>query len=415
MSSGLFRKQAVEARSQHGVSSATLVVPLSVTASTIFISALAASILALLVFGQYAPKDSVRGYITTTESNVRVFAQSDGTIEEMLVQDGDWVESGQSLLRLGTSRGVAQSSKTRESIMAALRAEQDSLVAEIESIQESFAVKKTAYEEELQSLEGRLKLLSDQKATLLQAAEIAGREVERLVEMDSPGFISVKDIDDARAALLEVNLRLKAVEIDSDDVRTVIRTNEAALSELPHIESSRVAEKESEYQRLTARIAEGLAVSEQTVVAPSPGIVTGLLVRTGQTISANSPLLSLVPRDGTFYAELLIPTRSIGFIRSGAPVKIRYDAYPYQKYGTYDGVVDYVSRTTTLPGDKSFPMLVPEAVYIARITVLQQTINAHAEEQSLQSGMTLTADIHRDKRRIIEWVFDPLISAKQRL
>lgn len=415
MTSDLFRKEVIEAQSERNVTGTTLVVPLSFSVYAMLVSVLATAILALLFFGEYSPKDTVRGYITTTEGNFQVYAQSDGTIGEVLVNDGDWVQSGQELLRLSTSRGIAQSAETRDSIMAALHAEQDSLSDEIESITESFSVKKSAYEDDIRSLEGRLALLETQKVTLLQAVDIAKREIERFEGMGSSGYVSSKEMDAAQSALVEINLRLRALELDSDDVRSAIRKNQAALLEHPHLLSGRIAEKQSEYQRLTARVAEGLGVSQQTVVAPTDGVVTGLLVRGGQTISANSPLLSLVPQEGTFYAELLVPTRTIGFVQSGAAVKIRYDAFPYQKYGTFDGVIEHIARTTTLPGDKSFPLPVSDAVYLARVTVLQQSIAAYEDTQPLQPGMTLTADVLRDKRRLIEWVFDPLISAKQRL
>jgi membrane fusion protein len=96
-------------------------------------------------------------------------------------------------------------------------------------------------------------------------------------------------------------------------------------------------------------------------------------------------------------------------------VQIRYDAFPYQKYGVFDGEVEYVARTTTLPGDKSFPLPVTEAVYLARVSGLSQSVAGGRAQQSLQPGMTLTADIRRDRRRIVEWLFEPLISAGQRL
>ena len=102
-----------------------------------------------------------------------------------------------------------------------------------------------------------------------------------------------------------------------------------------------------------------------------------------------------------------MPTRSIAFVRSGAPVKIRYDAFPYQKFGTFNGVVDHVSRTTVLPSDKRFRITVTEPMYLARVRI--------SDQQSLQSGMTVTADILRDERRLIQWIFDPLISATKKL
>lgn len=415
MTGNLFRSEVIEAQSERNVFGTTLVLPPGLSVYVVFACCLALAVLALLFFGQYSPKDTVRGYIAATEADVKVFAHSGGTIEEIFVSDGDRVAAGQPLLRLGTSRRAAQSPGTSEAILAALRAEQRSLAAEIDSIREAFAARKAAYHDEQRLLERRLALLGEQRDTQLEAVEIAERALGRLARIEPATFVSAGDVDSARARLVEARLRLSAVELDSDEVRTAMRRNAAALSEHPHLLRRRTAEKEAEHQRLAARIAGALAVSAQTVTAPSAGIVTGLLVRGGQTVSASRPLLSLVPAEGQFYAELLIPTRSIGVIRPGARVLVRYDAFPHQKFGVYDGVVEYVARTTTLPGDKSFPLPVTEAVYLARVSGLRQSVPDARAGQPLQSGMTLTADIQRDRRRIIEWLFEPLISAGRRL
>ncbi len=415
MTANLFRREVIEAQAERNVFGTTLVLPPALSTYVLLASCLAAAILILLFFGRYSPKDTVRGYIATTEADVRVFAHSEGTVEAVLVSDGERVDAGQPLLRLGTSRVAARPAGTSEAILAALAAEQQSLAAGIDSTRAAFAARRTAYTGELRALEQRLALLGKQRRSSLEAAGIAERALQRLTRIVPADFVSGRELDDARMKLAEAVLRLRAIELDSDEVRAAIRRNEASLAEHPHLLEREIAAKEAERQQLAARIAEARAVSEQIVSAPAAGIVTGLLVRKGQTVSTNRPLLSLVPARGRFYAELLVPTRSIGFVRAGAAVKIRYDAFPHQKYGVFDGVVDYVARTTTLPGDKAFPMPVAEAVYLARVSVLAQAVPAGRNEQPLVPGMTLTADIERDRRRLIEWLFDPLISAGRRL
>ena len=138
-------------------------------------------------------------------------------------------------------------------------------------------------------------------------------------------------------------------------------------------------------------------------------------MREGQTISMNTPLLNIVPEHADFILELLIPSRTIGFVRPGARVEIRYDAYPYQKYGTFEGVIASISHTTVLPNDKRFRVRISEPVYLAIARIERRVVLVDGEPQTLQSGMTLTADILRDERRILEWIFDPLIGAAKRL
>ena len=61
--------------------------------------------------------------------------------------------------------------------------------------------------------------------------------------------------------------------------------------------------------------------------------------------------MTLVPAGARLEARLFGPSRSIGFVRPGQRVLLRYEAYPYQKFGSYEGVVKSVSRTTVGPGE----------------------------------------------------------------
>ena len=210
-------------------------------------------------------------------------------------------------------------------------------------------------------------------------------------------------------------MRFQDLDLTADSIRSDIRRSQLRLVEIPLLRDTRDAEMRVKYHQLSIEIAESMGRDMQRVVAQSAGVVSGLLVREGQTISAHSPLLNIVPEFGEFFVEILVPTRTIAFVRSGAPVKIRYDAYPHQKFGTYDGVIDSVSRTTVFPADKRFRITPTEPVYMARVRVPDQDVSAYGESQPLQSGMTLTADVMRDERRLIEWIFDPLISATQKL
>jgi membrane fusion protein len=411
----LFRKEAVENRSNSFVSNSTMVPPLSFSAFSLFIFVVSVCIVAFVFFGKYSPKDTVRGYVTTTIGGVEVYAQSDGVILELLVAEGDTVSKNQEILSLSTSRAIGHSAATRKEIITVLRSEQADLQLQAQREKDVFDVQEQGVKEEIASLQTRLALLSDQRVVLGGGLKLSERALERVTKLEASEFVSQADQDRAMAAILEFNLRLRDLDLTADSIQSDIRRNQLRLVEIPVLRDTRDAEMRVMYHQLSIRIAESMGRDMQRVVARSAGVISGLLVREGQTISAHSPLLNIIPEYGEFFVEILVPTRTIAFVRSGAPVRIRYDAYPHQKYGTYDGVIDSVSRTTVFPADKRFRITPTEPVYMARVRVLDQDVSAYGASQPLQSGMTLTADVMRDERRLIEWIFDPLISATQRL
>lgn len=415
MSNTFLRIEAIENKRGTLDSSTTLVSPLSFSVLSLFVALLAGCILLFAFLGKYSPKDTVRGVVATTMGDVEVYAPSDATIIELFVSEGEVVSKNQELMALSTSRGVGQSASSRDRIVAQLKEEEAELTLQAQLEAEAFDAQALGVKQEISSLNGRLQLLVDQREGLREGLELSEREYQRLTSLGASKFVSERDQGVARAAIVEFQLRTRDLGLSIDTVRSDIRRNQQLLSEIPIRRDARAAEMRARLHQLAITLTESQGNSVQRLAAPSNGIVSGLLVREGQTISTHNPLLNIIPERGIFYVEVFIPTRTIAFVRPGATVKIRYDAYPYQKFGTYEGVVDSVARTTVLPTDKRFRVNISEPVYIARVRIKDQRLLAYGVPQPLQSGMTLSADVIRDERRLIEWIFDPMISAVQRL
>ncbi|HWW72531.1 MAG TPA: HlyD family secretion protein, partial [Duganella sp.] len=119
----------------------------------------------------------------------------------------------------------------------------------------------------------------------------------------------------------------------------------------------------------------------------------------------------IVPAGSPLQAQLSVPSRAIGFIRPDQVVQLRYQAYPYQKFGHARGVVRSVTRST-LATDATAGR---EASYRVVVTLAEQNIRAYGQPQALQTGMLLEADILHEQRHLYEWVLDPLYSLTGRM
>ena len=96
-------------------------------------------------------------------------------------------------------------------------------------------------------------------------------------------------------------------------------------------------------------------------------------------------------------------------------VALRYQAFPYQRFGHYLGEVREVGRTILQPQEAALPLPVQEPVYRITVKLPAQRVQAYGQSLALQSGMVLDADIWVDRRRLIEWVVDPLLSVVGRV
>ena len=148
------------------------------------------------------------------------------------------------------------------------------------------------------------------------------------------------------------------------------------------------------------------ANGELLVEAPVAGLVASRLIEPGQAVQAGQPLLSLLPAGSHLQARLFVPSRAIGFIEPGDNVLLRYQAFPYQKFGHHEGVVSRVSRSAMSPAGGE----AGEPYYRVLVDIDRQSITAYGRQEPLRPGMVLEADIMGERRKLYEWVLEPLYS-----
>jgi hypothetical protein len=121
------------------------------------------------------------------------------------------------------------------------------------------------------------------------------------------------------------------------------------------------------------------------VIAPPRTGSHHRLAEEGQNATTSTPLLSILPADAELQAQLLVPSRSIGFIAVKQTVALRYQAFPYQRFGIYRGRVIEISKTLINPSDATLPATLQEPAYRVTVALEAQSVNAYHELVSLQA------------------------------
>jgi membrane fusion protein len=166
--------------------------------------------------------------------------------------------------------------------------------------------------------------------------------------------------------------------------------------------------QQEEVQRRGARVT--------LLKAPVDGIVSGLVASVGQSVPAGATLASIVPSNSPMEAVLYVPSTAIGFIKAGQGVRLSYDAFPYQRFGQYHGVVQSVSQTDVPvnTGNRNSNED-RRAFFMVRVTLDSPMVKAYGTQVALRPGHTLTADIEIDRRKLIRWMLDPLFAFSGKL
>ncbi|MEI6737843.1 MAG: HlyD family efflux transporter periplasmic adaptor subunit, partial [Pseudomonadota bacterium] len=154
------------------------------------------------------------------------------------------------------------------------------------------------------------------------------------------------------------------------------------------------------------------AKRESIIQAPIDGVVTNIAVSVGQSVAADAAFATVLPKGSVLRVELLVPTRAIGFITKGREVVLRYEAYPFERFGQYRGVVADVSQAVWSTGEKVGPLTIREPVYRVTVALDRQTVSVAGQDLTLKSGMLVNADILLEKRSLLEWLFEPVMQLR---
>ena len=198
-----------------------------------------------------------------------------------------------------------------------------------------------ADEQELRRLQQRVVALESQAALKERQAAIAREVAARQQRSYEEGLIELDRCVEAEARSRSARRRkLEQVRAESAETRAAMRApavrDGVAQGRLRR--SSRAASKRSSRARTTRKgMLDGEASRDGnalTVAAPCAGTVVKLLVKNARHRRARLDVLAeIVCRDERLQAELMVPQRGLALLRAGQPVKLRYDAFPYQRYG----------------------------------------------------------------------------------
>ena len=408
----LFRRETEEARANAWLGRILLTRPLSFTVLTTVGLAMVIAMGAYFVVGEYTRKARVTGVLAPVHGIVKIVAQQAGVVQRVFVQEGSSVDREDAVLIIADGRiadarqdiGSAIGTRLSERRQA-LVSQREHALAALRSEQALISRRRAALDRELLLLEGEL-------ASQGQRATLARQSLERALNLERTGFISTAAVDRERDAALEQEARATAtrrarVGLARDADGTELEAQSAYFRA-----HAQVAAIDMQLASLAQERVERDLQYRTTIASPAAGSIAAVLVEPGQAIMAGATVATLIPSDSRLEAHLFAPSRSIGFVRAGQEVVLRFLAYPHQKFGSHTARVVAVTRNPMPPSDLGF---VPadgsrEPLYRIKAELTAQSISAYGREEPLQAGMQVEADIRLDRRRLIEWIFEPLLS-----
>lgn len=344
-------------------------------------------------------------------------ASSFGRALRVPVHQGERVQRGQILAEFDNPLDSAALGNTQAYITAQLKTERTGLEQDLQTQQALAASQEASLGASIASLSAQAQQIRGQLTLQRQEAASMQQLLVRITPLASKGDISAFDLQQQQANALNAQLQVKVLRRQLLSTQQQLAQSEQQRAQIP----LNLAAQQNDTRSKLAQIGQALAQNEAqrawVLRAPRGGVVSSLLLKAGQTVTSDQPLLSILPQGSTLKAQLLVPSAAIGFVHPGQRVVLRYQAYPYQKFGLHAGVVQEVSRNTLSPQEVTLLTGQQAGVPMYRIIVRPdaQHIEAYGRPAALMPGMALQADILLDRRRLIDWVLDPLYGFGRRL
>ncbi|MFZ6768173.1 HlyD family secretion protein [Undibacterium sp. Di26W] len=415
----LFRKNAVEHLSSKQYGTVILAKSFSFRVMTVIFTVIASALIAFFFLFSTTRKAQASGVLTPSTGVTRIFSMQSGNITQKFVNEGQKVKQGDVLFILRSERNSIKGIDTQKTISDLLRSRRDSFGAEIRQSAKQAQQRLNALQIRIRGFEDENRKLDEQIAIQKQRLELSEQSLKRYAELQSTNYISPAQLQDRQAALLEQKQRLTELNrIKSSNYRD-LNSAQAELLDMQVQRHRDAAAIERNLSSVEQDLTENEAKREFLVVAPHDGYITTLNAELGQSVTTSQTLAAILPIDTKLEAEIYVPSRSIGFIKPGMAVLLRIQAYPYEKFGQYAATVREVERTSLKPEELSLPTQMGDnhgqPIYRIRLALAQQHVKVYGEMIPLKSGMAVDASIILDKRRLYEWVLEPLFSISGRL
>ena len=414
----LFREEALASQRTQLLGQIVLTPRISTLWLSLVAAALALAVVAFLLLGSHTRRVTVSGQLMPAGGLIRVHTPQPGVVLEKRVVDGQVVKKGDVLYVLSSDRLGDGARELQADIARQVGERKSSLELEIGRSQRMQADELTNLQRRADTLRGESQAIAaqiEQQKARLQIAEDTRRRYQGLADQD---FIAREELLQKDIDLTEQRSRLRGLERDALGVQRELATVQQELGSARLRNANQVAQLQRDVSSTDQQLTEVESRRRVLITAPEAGRATLVTAEVGQTIDANQPLATLVPAGGELQARLYAPSSSIGFVQAGDVVLLRYQAFPYQKFGQHEGVVESLSTSAVSPAELAgLPAtgLQPgEPVFAIQVRLKVSAIQANGQMRALQAGMQLDADILQERRKLYEWMLEPIYSVTRR-
>ena len=411
MNHDLFRKESLDANKTKVLGPVALYCPPFRWLIVAMVCALTIALVGFCSLGSYTKRETAKGVLTPETGIMTITAMTAGTVTALPVREGRGIKKGERIATVSSEISTARYGQTREAIARQLESQSQGVTQQLTNLEQRNV-------ETLKSLQERSSLLAQQTTELdtiyrqrQRQIALSQKQVDKMTAMRAEGYASNTQVEQQESELLDAKVRLQDVARQRIEIRQQHAQTRQQLREQPLTYFQQKNDLQQKLSDITQSMMENESRRSVDLRAPEQGTVSAVLVKPGQIVSAGQTIAMLLPDNAHLQARILLSSRAIGFIQSGQRVVLRYESFPWQKFGQHSGAVSEISTSPLSPQEVASltgNTQIQEPLYQVKVTLDSQSVQAYGKQFALRPGSALDADFIVDKRRIYEWVLEPL-------
>lgn len=376
--------------------------------------------------GTFSKQETMRGVVMGSKGGQRLAATIDGTVTKVWVAQGDEVTVGQRLLTIVPQQSSAGAKPLSEGDLQALLEQRVTVrkqVADLDAYMAHDATDLTAMEGNIAKIKENLQKQEAELTSALASQDGLVRKLQaylKLGDVTRDVVLTQERIkQDYTRQLLEI--RIQGNQLASTQIerrRTVQQSKSSSSNERAQL-GRVLADLDSRIERAKSAIS-------TDVISGTNGRIAALNVREGSDVKLGDTIAAIGDADGTFTIGLMAPSKTMGLLAPGQRVVLKYDAFPFKTFGIKHGrILSVGHQPVSLPKDDDNPMAdmalakagpkpPPQSKYLIEVEPEDRTIMAYGAERPILIGSTLSADVVVERRRLVDWVLDPILAMRGR-
>ncbi|HSE98736.1 MAG TPA: HlyD family efflux transporter periplasmic adaptor subunit [Blastocatellia bacterium] len=277
-----------------------------------------------------------------------------------------------------------------------------------------FTAQTLADEQEMRKLAARIEHLEGLIAIKRQQLGLLKQMAESYEKLYREGLSSRAQLTEKQLQVSDLAAEVQKLISEQSETRVATEKlkidSSARQAELKEVERTYREETATGEIRIAALRA-GLAGSdgdEIRLTAPCAGTILRLHVKnSGAVLGEGEVVAELVCAGESLQAELKVPEAGVGKLKTGQGVKLKYDAFPYQRFGVKHGRLTWLSPSAVETKEG--------ASFRAHVEIADTDMQVQGQSRPLFAGMSGKAEIVIGSRTLIEYVFEPLRQLKENL